>query len=64
MCGVSDMHKLTLTLKHIRGINNSVADALSRFQDARFKRRAPHADQHATDFPRKLLEQLQQTYAD
>ena len=33
----------TVTLKHIAGVDNSIADALSRFQEDRFRRLAPLA---------------------
>ncbi|XP_055344374.1 uncharacterized protein LOC129592381 [Paramacrobiotus metropolitanus] len=42
---------MTLTLKHIAGINNEIADALSRFQQSRFRRLAPQAELHPVDCP-------------
>ena len=41
MVAVAAEHNFTLTLKHIRGVNNSTADALSRFQMQRFRSLAP-----------------------
>ena len=38
----------TVQAKHILGVNNSIADALSRFQMSRFRKIAPWADQDAT----------------
>ena len=38
----------TVQAKHILGVNNSIADALSRFQMSRFRKIAPWADQEAT----------------
>ena len=37
----------TIAIRHIRGINNNIADSLSRLQMHRFRRFAPHADAHS-----------------
>ena len=34
------------SLKHIFGVHNPIADAISRFQVARFRQLTPHADLH------------------
>ena len=37
-------HNFTLILQHIQGVNNAIADALSRSQMHRFRKLAPQAD--------------------
>jgi hypothetical protein len=44
-------NNFTLTAKHIKGVNNCIADALSRFQMDRFRRLAPQADVLPTPCP-------------
>lgn len=44
MVFISAKNNFTFTLKHIRGVDNSVADALSRFQVLRFQKLAPNAN--------------------
>ena len=51
---------LVLSTRHIAGEQNSVADALSRFQMGRFRRLSPWANQDPTLIP-KLPDQLYQT---
>lgn len=41
--------------QHIPGTHNDIADAISRFQIPRFRRLAPHADQHPTPLPTQVL---------
>ena len=45
---------ITFTAKHIAGVDNDVADALSRFQEERFWNLAPEANQHLETFPTEL----------
>ena len=45
---------ITFSAKHIAGTNNDVADALSRFQEERFRSLAPGANQHPEAFPTEL----------
>ena len=51
----------TVTLKHIAGVDNSIADALSRFQEDRFRRLAPLARRNPTCFP-DIFSQLRESY--
>ena len=44
-------HNFTILLHHIQGVNNSLADALSRSQFHRFRHLAPNADQQPTPIP-------------
>ena len=44
-------HNYTVLLKHIPGVDNSIADSLSRSQLHRFRLLAPGADAHATTTP-------------
>ena len=37
--------------KHIKGIDNSIADAISRYNMQAFRNLAPHADPHPTLIP-------------
>ena len=48
--------QFTISFKHILGVSNPIADALSRFQVNRFQQLAPHADQHTTQLPHNLWE--------
>ena len=41
----------TLILQHIQGVNNAIADALSRSQMHRFRELAPQADRLPTPIP-------------
>ena len=47
-------NNFTVIVKHIRGLNNSIADSLSRQQLSRFRSLVPHADLAATPIPAKL----------
>ena len=51
----------TITLKHIAGFDNSIADALSRFQEQRFRRLAPNASITPVTFP-DLFQELHRTF--
>ena len=44
-------HNFTILLHHIQGVNNSMADALSRSEFHRFKHLAPNADKEPTPIP-------------
>jgi hypothetical protein len=54
-------HNFTVVLKHIHGVDNSVADSLSRFQVHRFRQLAPGADDHPTEVP-NIFSELIQSY--
>ena len=43
--------EFSVSLKHISGVNNPIADSLSRFQMQKFRQLAPYADQHHTVLP-------------
>ena len=45
---------ISFSAKHIAGVNNDVADALSRFQEERFRSLAPDANRHSEVFPVEL----------
>ena len=47
-------NNFTVIVKHIRGINNSAADSLSRQQLSRFRSLVPHADLAGTPITAKL----------
>ena len=44
----------SVSLKHIFGIHNPVAAAISRFQVARFRQLIPHADLRPTPIPESV----------
>ena len=46
--------QFSVSLKHILGIHNSIADSLSRFQMTRFQAEAPHADVTPTPLPQNI----------
>ena len=48
----------TLTFKHIPGSTNEIADAISRFQDERFRRLAPEADKTPSNLPNEVFDLL------
>ena len=52
----------TLTLKHIRGTENGIADALSRFQHSRFRQLAPLSQHAPMEIPTRVLEELRRSY--
>ena len=51
---VAAHHNFHITISHIAGTDNSIADALSRFHMQRFSQLAPDADQEATTIPAQL----------
>lgn len=60
LVGACLRHNVLFRAKHIPGIKNEVADALSRLQLQRFRALCPHADIHPAEIPQALLQQLQQ----
>lgn len=40
-----------ISFKHVYGVNNPIADSISRFQDSKFREMAPFADLHPTPLP-------------
>ena len=49
------IHNFTLNSKHVPGLNNVIADALSRFQMTRFHQLAPTASSQPTVIPESLI---------
>ena len=45
---------IVVRARHVEGVHNKVADALSRFQWARFRTLAPRAEQEGTAIPGEL----------
>ena len=62
MTAEATRNNFTLTLKHIRGTDNGIADALSRFQDSRFRRLAPWAQPSPILIPKDILADLRHGY--
>ena len=52
-------NNFNVMIRHIPGINNSIADALSRLQLSRFRALAPQADPHPSPTPAELMPALQ-----
>ena len=48
---IAAKHNFTVNVKHIPGTNNSIADALSRLQMAKFFKLAPSASPRGTLIP-------------
>ena len=48
----------SVSLKHILGIYNPIADSISRFQVDKFKELAPHAEETQTQIPQSVIEVL------
>ena len=48
----------SVSLKHILGIYNPIADSISRFQVNKFKELAPHAEEMQTQIPQPVIELL------
>jgi len=44
-------HNIHVFVTHIAGVNNSIADALSRFQVSRFRQLAPQAASQPENIP-------------
>ena len=47
-----------LTIKHVRGVDHGIADALSRFQEPRFRKIAPPAKRNPVPLPGGFWEEL------
>ena len=45
---------ITVKARHLPGKNNLICDAISRFQNQRFRTLAPDADEHPTEIPSYL----------
>ena len=48
---ISMKHNFLVRARHVPGVNNEIADALSRFQVQRFRELAPGADQAPCTIP-------------
>jgi hypothetical protein len=48
---ITKLHNIQFKALHIAGINNSIADSLSRFQSQRFRTLAPAANQFPATIP-------------
>ena len=44
-------HQFSITFKHVYGKYNPIADALSRFQEKRFRMLAPQANRRPSPIP-------------
>ena len=51
MMMVAAVNNFTLTIKHVRGVDNGIADALSRFEMERFVELAPFASRNPLPVP-------------
>ena len=45
------LHNFSFVAEHVPGVNNAIADALSRFQMPRFRKLAPHAQEQPCQLP-------------
>ena len=54
-------HKFTVHLWHIPGLDNPISDALSRFQDRRFRQLHPHADPVQSRIPPEFWDIIKST---
>ena len=52
---VSMKHNFFVRARHVPEVSNEIADALSRFQDARFRAAAPNAEQTHCTIPPSLM---------
>ena len=52
---ISMKHNFFVRARHVPGVSNEIADALSRFQDARFRAAAPKAEQTPCTIPLSLM---------
>lgn len=52
---ISMKHNFYVKARHVPGVSNEVADALSRFQDARFWAAAPTAERTPCTIPPSLM---------
>ena len=53
------MFEFSVSFKHIKGVNNPIADSLSRFQEERFRSLVPEADELPTTMPVQVWAFLQ-----
>ena len=51
--------QFSISLKHISGTHNGIADAISRFQTSRLRTLLPQADEQSTSIPREVWALLQ-----
>ena len=51
---IAAKHEFTVNVKHIPGVNNTLADRLSRLQLDKFRNMAPDADKQQTKVPNDL----------
>ncbi len=51
---IAAKHEFTVNVKHIPGVNNTLADRLSRLQLDKFRNMAPNADKEPTKVPKDL----------
>jgi hypothetical protein len=49
------LHNFAFLAEHLPGVDNSIADSLSRFQMSRFRKLAPHARIHPCELPSKVM---------
>ncbi|GAU99940.1 hypothetical protein RvY_10871 [Ramazzottius varieornatus] len=61
MTTIAAQNNSTFTLKHVSGVDNSIVDSLSRFQNKRFRQLAPDTAADPVPLP-KILTELQETY--
>ena len=52
---LSMQHNFVVRARHVPGVSNAIADALSRFQMQRFRVLAPDADQNPCTIPPSLM---------
>ena len=52
---ISMKHNFFVRARHVAGVNNGIADALSRFQEQRFRQLAPHAAPRPCTIPPSLM---------
>ena len=52
---ISMKHNFLVRARHVSGVSNEIADALSRFQMQRFRALAPDADQNPCTIPPSLM---------
>ena len=52
---LSMQHNFVVRARHVPGVSNEIADALSRFQMQRFRSLAPHANQNPCTIPPSLM---------
>lgn len=52
---ISMKHNFFVRARHVPGVHNVIADALSRFQEARFREAAPTADRDPCTIPPSLM---------